>query len=68
VANSAAHSSDYRHPNQAHGSDKVYETGLKCAVGFKKKMKIVFDKNLPKWNYRAVPQPIENRKLIPARS
>lgn len=46
--------------------DKVYETGLKCAVGFKKKMKIAFDKNLPKWNYRAVPQPIENRKLIPA--
>ena len=46
--------------------DKVYETGLKCAEGFKKKMKIVFDKNLPKWNYRAVPQPIENRKLFPA--
>jgi Rhodopirellula transposase DDE domain len=37
--------------------DKVYHTGRKCAVGFKKTMKIVFDKILPKWNYRAVPQP-----------
>lgn len=38
--------------------DKVYQTGRKCAVGFKKTMKIVFDKVLPKWNYRAVPQPV----------
>ena len=37
--------------------DKVYQTGLKCAEGFKKTMKIVFDKVLPKWNYRAVPKP-----------
>ncbi len=37
--------------------EKVYETGLKCAAGFKKTMKIVFDKILPKWNYRAVPEP-----------
>ena len=36
--------------------DKVYETGRKCAAGFKKSMKIAFDKLLPKWNYRAVPQ------------
>src|SRR5437764_8534663 len=36
----------------------VYETGLKCAAGFKKTMKIVFDKVLPKWNYRAVPEPV----------
>jgi hypothetical protein len=35
---------------------KVYETGLKCAAGFKETMKIVFDKVLPKWNYRAVPE------------
>jgi len=35
--------------------DKVYETGRKCAKGFKKNMKIVFDDLLPKWNYRAVP-------------
>jgi hypothetical protein len=30
--------------------------GLKCAAGFKETMKIVFDKILPKWNYRAVPE------------
>ena len=36
--------------------DKVYETGRKCASDFKKNMKIVFDKVLSKWNYRAVPQ------------
>jgi hypothetical protein len=36
--------------------EKVYETGRKCAAGFKKAMKIVFDKVLPKWNYRAVPE------------
>jgi hypothetical protein len=37
--------------------DKVYETGRKCAADFKTNMKIVFDKVLSKWNYRAVPQP-----------
>jgi DDE family transposase len=38
--------------------EKVYETGLKCADGFKKAMTIVFDKVLPKWNYRAVPETV----------
>jgi hypothetical protein len=38
--------------------DKVYKTGRKYTAGFKKNMKIVFDKVLPKWNYRAVPEPI----------
>jgi hypothetical protein len=38
--------------------EKVYETGRKYAAGFKESMKIVFDKFLPKWNYRAVPQPV----------
>ena len=37
--------------------EKVYATGCKCAEGFKETMKIVFDKILPKWNYRAIPQP-----------
>jgi hypothetical protein len=37
--------------------ETVYETGRKCAAGFKKTMKIVFDEILPKWNYRAVPEP-----------
>jgi hypothetical protein len=35
---------------------KVYETGRKCAAGFKESMRIVFDEILPKWNYRAVPE------------
>ena len=35
--------------------DKLYETGRKCAKGFKQNMKIVFDDLLPKWNYRALP-------------
>jgi Rhodopirellula transposase DDE domain len=35
--------------------ESLYQTGLKVAVGFKKKMRIVFDAFLPKWNYRAVP-------------
>ena len=35
----------------------VYKTGRKYAAGFKKTMKIVFDEFLPKWNYRAVPDP-----------
>ena len=38
--------------------DKVYATGCKCAEGFKKTMRIVFDKILPKWNYRAIPEPM----------
>jgi hypothetical protein len=38
--------------------EKVYETGRKCAEGFKETVKIVFDKLLPKWNYRAVPEPV----------
>ena len=35
--------------------EKVYETGRKCAEGFKESMTIAFDKMLPKWNYRAIP-------------
>jgi hypothetical protein len=35
--------------------DKAYEVGRKCAKGFKKTMKIVFDDFLPRWNYRAAP-------------
>ncbi len=38
--------------------ETVYETGRKYAAGFKESMKIIFDKFLPKWNYRAVPQPV----------
>ena len=35
--------------------EKVYETGRKCAEGFKESMTIAFDKVWPKWNYRAIP-------------
>lgn len=35
--------------------DKVYETGRKVAADFKENMTIKFDKFLPKWNYRVVP-------------
>jgi Rhodopirellula transposase DDE domain len=35
--------------------ETVYETGRKCAAGFKETMKIVFDELLPRWNYRAIP-------------
>src|SRR6202034_3198497 len=38
--------------------NKMYKTGRKYAAGFKEGMKILFYKNLPKWNYRAVPQPM----------
>jgi hypothetical protein len=37
--------------------ETVYETGRKYAAGFKESMRIVFDTVLPKWNYRAVPEP-----------
>ena len=37
--------------------ERVYETGRKCAAGFKETMRIVFDEILPRWNYRAVPEP-----------
>ncbi len=50
--------------------EKVYETGRKYAAGFKKTMKIVFDKYLPKWNYRPFLNRVKwgNREVIPARS
>ena len=37
--------------------EKAYETGRKCAADFKQTMKLVFDEFLPKWNYRACPNP-----------
>jgi len=35
--------------------DKVYEVGRECSKGFKETMRLIFDKHLPKWNYRAIP-------------
>jgi len=34
---------------------KEYQTGRKTQEGFKENMRIVFDKYLPKWNYRVLP-------------
>ena len=42
---------------------KVYETGKKVKDGFKENMKIIFDKILPKWNYRAIPEK-KNKEVI----
>jgi hypothetical protein len=39
----------------AHIVKKVYHTGKKVAEGFKESMRILFDKTLGQWNYRAVP-------------
>lgn len=34
----------------------VYVSGKKVAANFLKNMRIVFDKDLPRWNYRAIPR------------
>lgn len=36
--------------------DKVYSLGRKVCETFKKNMPIIFDEDLGKWNYRAIPQ------------
>lgn len=36
--------------------NRVYKTGRQVAKGFKKNMRIVFDKYLKQWNYSAVPE------------
>jgi hypothetical protein len=38
-----------------HLLDGDYQTGEKAPKNYKKSMRIVFDEELPKWNYRAVP-------------
>jgi hypothetical protein len=38
-----------------HVLDQVYETGRTVTDDFKKTMRIVFDDDLPRWNYRAIP-------------
>ena len=39
---------------------KVYETGRKYSADFKETMRIIFDKFLSQWNYRAIP--LKNNK------
>jgi archaellum component FlaG (FlaF/FlaG flagellin family) len=36
--------------------DNVYQTGRKATEEFKRTMEIVFDPDLPQWNYTAQPQ------------
>jgi len=36
--------------------DKVYATGRKAATTFKEQMHVVFDADLPQWNYTILPQ------------
>ena len=36
--------------------DNIYQTGKKATDNFIENMPIVFDKFLPKWNYKAVPE------------
>ena len=35
---------------------RAYKTGRKVAADFKHALTLRFDKILPKWNYRAIPQ------------
>lgn len=35
---------------------KVYTTGRKVAVDFKEQMRVIFDEELPHWNYRVLPE------------
>lgn len=35
--------------------DNIYETGRKVAADAKERLRIIFDEDLPKWNYRLLP-------------
>ena len=39
-----------------HILDKVYTTGRKVGVDFKEQMRVLFDEELPHWNYRVLPE------------
>lgn len=44
--------------------DKVYETGRKIGAGVKEQMRIIFDDELPQWNYRLLPQDAATGEVI----
>ena len=44
--------------------DKVYETGRKVSAKFKEQMRIIFDDELPKWNYTVSPVEIDSGQVI----
>ncbi len=35
--------------------NEIYETGRKVEENFKENMSVIFDKHLPKWNYKVIP-------------
>ena len=47
-----------------HLVDKVYQTGRKVVADFKENMRLVFDKVLPQWNYRAIPLAQAQGKVV----
>lgn len=44
--------------------DKVYETGRQIAAAVKEQMRIIFDDELPQWNYRLLPQDVATGEVI----
>ena len=42
-------------PTGSAGQRRRYPIGEKVPKGYKKSMRILFDEELPAWNYRAVP-------------
>ncbi len=44
--------------------DRVYETGRKVAANFKEQMRVIFDDELPRWNYRIPPENMPNMEVI----
>lgn len=44
--------------------DTAYQTGRKATENFKENMSILFDEDLPQWNYKVVPLQPRNRKVI----
>jgi hypothetical protein len=51
-----------------HCLDKIYVTKRKVADGFKRSMRIVFDKVMPQWNYAAKGRtPLSLRDISPTK-
>ncbi len=44
--------------------DKIDQTGRKVSEAFKENMQLVFDEFLPRWNYTAKPQLLQEVEVI----
>ena len=44
--------------------NKEYATGRKVAADFKEQMGVIFDADLPQWNYRLPPREVHIGKVI----